>query len=304
MKKRSTSIISFIICLVMLTACGGRNTGNVTEKPESSFLNLGAQFVPMNDALADEPFEALGDDYNGRTYRADAVLYGDKKGNITVEFEGNDAYISLYGAKYKASIEAPLAINIVDLDTSDEYRELAIWTEGPSADPGVDFFRFNGKEVVPLNFYNSEYDYTSSNIYGFLDADKDDILPTYGAIWTDGKGRVVTSFQNVGFIEKRVALSCFELDGDRWVEKELEPTGLIGEHTVAGDFKAFFTPSDNSPLDLNNIKYFQNFDPKYVKEFKKGEKIKIIDYAPLYSYYTFYIEYQGERGVIAFWLGD
>ncbi len=307
MTKKISLIMVFVLCITLLTACGSGGDGVKKEEEtqkESAFLNLGPEFVIMKDAVVAEPFDEVGDNYDGRTYVADDVLYKDEKGNLAVEFRGYDTYIFLYGRHYKTSIESPLAINIVDLDKNDDYRELAIWSEGPSGDPGADFFRFDGSKVVPLTFYNEEYDYESSKIYGYFDADEDDVGPTYGAMWTDGEGRVVTPFQIAGFIEKRVALSCFELDGNQWRVKELDVPELIGEHTVSQDFSAFYTQSDDCPSDLGDSIYFRNFDPQYAKEFKKGEKIEIIDYAPIYSYYMFYVEYQGERGVIAFWLGD
>ena len=45
-----------------------------------------------------------------------------------------------------------------------------------------------------------------------------------------------------------------------------------------------------------------NFDN--MSSFKKGQKIQLIDYGDIYNYYSFYVDIDGEKGVLAFWLGD
>ncbi|MBQ7960712.1 MAG: hypothetical protein IJ285_05780 [Clostridia bacterium] len=312
MKKVSVFLL-LVVCVASLSSCDiafpDREFSKLfsTPKPETTkvFKNLDDEFAPLEEFVVDEIEDEIGTDYETMTIKAETVLYRNKKSSISVSFDYSTAYITIDGHTIETYGEAPLALVVVDLDLRDDFRELALCIEGASADPDIAFIRYDGKNIVPIDYYNEEYSFSAPEMYGYLDADKDDILPTYGAIWANGKGRIITSFDNMGFTEDRVAFSCYDIVDNHWVKSD---TGgkkdASGEYIIAEDFSAFYTPAEVPPSNLSDMKYMCNYDFEKMKDFKEGETIEIIACERNERYYAFYVEYNGEKGVITFWTGD
>jgi|GEM_PF-4054283 len=306
--------------LITLTACtaenntvsdsvsvsyDNQNTDFARIENESTFLNLDGSFKPLKEALLPSTFPEPCEDYQyPLTITGKGSLYGAVESEITINADSYNVEIVIDGNSTEFYAESFQGADIVDLDTGDDYCELAVYSAGPSMDPTVDFIRYDGEKLIPL-VWHDESGYSSPEIYGYYDADEKDILPTFGAIWTDGKGRIVTSFDNAAFTDKRIALRYLRLEGNNWTEKILEKLSPLScEFTVSEDFDAFFTPCDAAPASFDNDEFMKNFNFDNMTSFKKGQKIKLIDYGEIYNYYAFYVEIDGEKGVLAFWLGD
>lgn len=312
--------ILLIALLIVLTACTAKNNKGVNDitvsqtnqssdieniENENTFLNLAGTFKPLKEAVVSSPFPELSEncDYPV-SILGEGVLCGNIKSKITINAESYEVEVIVNENSTVIYAESFLGADIIDLDTDDNYCEIAIYSAGPSMDPTVDFIRYDGEKLIPISWYD-ETGYSSSGIYGYYEADEKDILPTFGAIWTDGNGRIVTSFDNIAFTDKRIALRYMQIKGNEWTETVLDKLDpLPQEFIVSEDFDAFFTPCDDAPANYDNDIFMKNFNFDSMSSFKKGQKIKLIDYGRMYNYYSFFVDIDGEKGVLAFWLGD
>ena len=310
MFKKCTLAMLSIALLITAPGCGidknPAKPAKPVEKTPRVFANLEDEYVLLSDAVIESTLPPIARGGNASdVVSGEGVLYGEKKSSITVNAETMDATLTVDGVSIPVSLENFLGANIVDLNKEDGINELALYVDGPSADPSVTFVHFDGKTLKPIeNVYETDsFTYTSPEIYGEFYADETDVVPTYGAIWTNRKGSIVTSFRNIGFTAPRIALSRFHLIGDSWKEETLSPK-VEGTHEISETFKTFFTPMENPPVDYGHYSFIEGYDENKMREFKKGEKIEILGYGEMYGFYTFYIKTGNETGVLAFWLGD
>ncbi len=295
MKKLSILLVMVLITLA-LSGCGL----NV-----STFENIEGNFKPLKEVFIKSDFSNPVEDFNypKTDYSDNCNLYKNNKYSISVECEdGYGANIKIGEHSLEVFVEAYTGAAIVDLDTRDDFRELVLFGDGPSADPSANFYRYDGEKIYPLTYYNEEYDYTSEGIYCYFDGDNTDRMPVYGALWVDGKGKAVSSMQNFAIGEKRIAIEYYQLSGDNWQRIKIEnPIKTPLEIEACADFGAFFTPTETKPESMYNF-YLTNRDTTYT-EYKKGQKIKILDYEPKY-FLLLYVEVDGKTGVMDFWIGD
>ena len=310
MFKKCTLVILSFLLLFSTAGCGLDKSPAAPSAPEKNvprvFANLEDEYVLLSDAVVESTLPPIAKDGNcPPRVNGEGVLYGDKKSSISVLAETMDATLTVDGVSIPVSLENFLGANIVDLIEGDNFHELALYVDGPSADPSVTFVRFDGKTLTPIinEYKTGSFSYTSAEIYGDFYADEKDVIPTYGAIWTNRKDSIVTSFQQIGFTSPRIALSRFVLSGNTWKEEKLSPK-VEGIHEVSETFKTFFTPMENPPVDYGHYSFIQGYDENKMREFKKGDKIEFLGFGEMYGYYTFYIKTGSEKGVLAFWLGD
>ena len=207
-----------IICIfsVVLVVASCSKKAEVVDT-DNVFCNIDDEFVVLSDAVVEDGFSEFFEDYEyPKEISGKGKLYGERVSDIAIVTDGYDTQIIVDGMNYEIYCESMYGANIVDLNINDGFYEIAIYSEGASADPTVDFLRFDGKEIIPITYYNEKWDYEGSGIYGYFGAGEADVLPTYGAVWTNKKGTIITPFQNIGFTDKRIALSCFKLVGNEW----------------------------------------------------------------------------------------
>ncbi len=292
-----------ILCAGTILASSGCVFNRNRVLKNQIFENLNEEFVPLKETVSESPFSDIEDFFELEKASGKAVLYDNTICNIDVEYDGYNLDITVGDESVSVYAQALCDIKTVDLVENDGFYEIAVSSDGASADPSVSFIRYDGNSLIPIYHDNTEYDYGS--IYGDLSADESDIYPTYGAIWSNKKGTLITSFQNIGFISPRIALSCFELTKDNtWTESEFKSPEFPKEYKISESFEGFFTPMSEPPKDFDNSDFIFGVPFEDRKSFKQGDEIKILDFGPLYNYYSFYIEYNGEKGVLAFWLGD
>lgn len=312
MFKKTAGILLSASLLFTFVGCTPHDGAQSSPSPsptapaEQVFTNLTDNFVLLSEAVVPSSLPPVV--YDGEypsEVQGEGVLCGDKTVSITLKTDGSDVNVSVDGKSLSFYAENFMGANIVDLKKGDNLYELAVYSEGPSADPSVAFVRYDGTNLknIMRTVSHETFSYTSESLDAFLGADADDILPTYGPLWTNQNGIVITPFQQIGFTTPRIALSYYVLENDTWTEHEV-PIKADETYTVSNDFKAFFTPMDMPPVDYAHFSLVQNYDLEARREFKKGQTMKLLGYGEMHGYYTFYVDIDGEKGVLAFWTGD
>lgn len=298
--------------LAFIGGCFGMPADKKTDEIQNDknvFENLTQKYVPLKKAVIDSDFPEpdLECHYPMRLQTKAELLKGtisqisiDAPGTVNYE---ERVYVDIDGHKTELWLDSFEGADVVDLDITDNLQEIALYANGPSDDPSVTFIRYDGNEI----HFIQEDDMYFTEFYGYFDADEKDILPTYGAIWVNQKGRMITSFQNIGFTDKRIALGGYEIgdDGIARTVKFNKLENLPRKYKMSGDFQGFFTPQNTKPQNMNDESFYLGYNMDNMTKFKKGEDIEIIDYEASDSgYYSFYVCIDGQKGVLNFWTGD
>lgn len=298
-------LILFLGLTLIFGMFGGCADNDVIEdivEEERVFKNLSGDFRPL------EEFRIQSDlpepDFETKWDRIEATLnlYKEYKYDVVIEVGSVDSVVKIDGKEKVVYAESFVGAELVDIDINDEYKELVLYYDGPSMDPGASFIRYDGEEIIVIS--DTTDGYTSTGLYGYFDADEDDVGPTYGAIWADGKGKLVTPFVNFGFVNPRIATGYYEIEDNEYILKTADTKDVLGEYEIANDFDAFFTPMDSEPENYEDFKFMKEYSFEDMNHFEEGKKIRILGYGEMYGYYSFFVEYEGEKGVIAFWMGD
>ncbi len=313
-------MLRILLVLALLTGCmgctgiktgkkGKAETNTESVNNQRAFENIDDNYIPLKEAVLESDFPEPSMDFNYPIkISCEAELQKGIKSKI--ELETVDEFtvkINIDGNEAERYMESFEGADIADLNVNDDYLELLLYADGPSMDPSVTIVRYDGETPRVLEIYNEEYDYYNSEFYGYFDGGREDYMPTYGAIWVNQRGRFITSFQNAGFLDKRYAMGCFEIAEDNTVNKlQFEKVdSLLGKHTVLAECNVFFNSIDFpfEEYDEHSALINYNFEETGIT-LKKGREIEIIDYTELFGYYAFYVDIDGKKGVLTFWLGD
>ena len=279
--------------------------GNTDEAviEDRVFENINEEFVPLQDTIVDT-IVGKTSSYQGREFSVKTVLYKEDEVDVSIKYSEYKAFLTVDGKTIEVTAESPVSAHVVDLAEDDDFYEIAIQDEGPSCDPTISFFRYDGSRIIPITC-TYEGGYVSEGVYGWIEGEPTDVEPTYGTVWTNRKGRIINSMQNIGFVNKRIAVSCYDISGSEWVESRLDIYNCLDkEFEISENIDVFYTPSANKPRNYTDTAYTNNFDFEKMVTFEKGEKIKILDIGEFYSHYGLFVEYKGEKAVVVFWIGD
>ncbi|HEY8350869.1 MAG TPA: hypothetical protein VIM13_13685 [Clostridia bacterium] len=170
---------------------------------------------------------------------------------------------------------------LIDLDSRDSYTEIAVFDDGPSADPVLLFYRYNGEKV----------DFVGS-------------IDRYSLM--DGKGRFISSFHLASNFHPQFYSAWGEFRDGEYVTTNHDVDQYIGK-TYEIDGSGYFVPLDRMPGDLGEYLQHTTWDWDSVREFN-GTEAKILNIYVSEDDRTlnwFYIELaNGERGLLYFWIGD
>ena len=300
MKKIIIALVSVLIILC-LASCN-------TDKTDYTFENLNEEFVLLSEAYVPStlpaPYKAGEGTYEKITGKG--ILAQDKESDIElVSIDGMSVTLTVDEKQVVFYAEGLEGAQIVDIDQNDDMNELAVFSAGPSMDPTVHFFRYNGEKLYAIPFIRDIItSYVPYDMYGYHAGDAEHVLPTYGAIWTNRNGKILSSMQYTGFSDPRFALAYYELKDDQFMEKVLNEGNLPlpAEVKARDEIQVFFTPMDKAPETFEDPTLFNNFEnPRVIH---KDEAFKILSFGKCYNYYAFFVELNGERGVITFWTGD
>ena len=151
---------------------------------------------------------------------------------------------------------------IVDIDTSDSYKEIAVYDAGPSGDPNVIFYRYADNKLSEIG-------------YGEANRDYDEIL-------FDKKGNVIDEYGYVDFIDLPIVVKYKDMKAESSTEVYVSYSGALNKtYTVSRNITVAFTESDD--INVENL----NGNIEYIS-LKEGDKIVLIDMK--LEWKTFYIE--------------
>jgi quercetin dioxygenase-like cupin family protein len=258
--KKILSFFMIIFITFTLVACKDKNVP--TDKTEEikeikdvkvkTFENFDGEFVPLKSTVINTSFIKVKNDNDLCTYNGLGVFYDDVKSEIKVEeLDGMTVRITVDDSSIDLYCESLESVCMVDLNTNDNFYELALYSTGPSMDPSIDFLHYDGVDIIPVT-YDLE-----SGLYGDVNADIDDVYPTFGPLWTDKKGRIITSLDNAAFTHTRIAFVYYVLDNHTFKKYDIEGIKLPYDSIISNDFTAYFTPCENEP------DYFENEQDDY-----------------------------------------
>lgn len=253
-----------------------------TEEPKiEDFSEMDEYFKDYTfDVSYDEKLEAYQ-----RTYSIHGVydLNGDGEADsINAVLKANyedGTYIEVNGIKVTLNPCNPSGeMRIIDLDSKDNNVEVAIFDDGPSGDPTLAFFRYDGKELYSIG---------SIDRYALM----------------DGQGKFISWFHLTNYFKPQFFSAWGEFKNNKYVITNHDVEQYIGK-TYELDGTGFFVPLDKNP---ENFFDHAIWDLETMREFK-ATKIKLLDVHISPDDRTlnwFYVELpDGERGLLYFWIGD
>ena len=202
---------------------------------------------------------------------------------------GKESLIEVNGHKIAVAFDKPVDFYLIDLIQDDGFIELAMYDDGPSADPKTTFYRYSGKRLYKLATINTDI------------KAKCTIYPYYGNVLTDGKGKIIGPDHIAKFLSPNIVKGYYSIEGDRFKLKSIDyKKYLEDEYTFTSDFDAFFVEKN---LETKISKKDLNFswDENEIVKFKRGERVKVI----LVGDFWFGVRLQdGRTGLLYFWIGD
>ena len=214
-------------------------------------------YKPASEVLEDYEFTCEKND-KYRVYRGEYALKGEDKYEIIfTEDYSEGSYIEINGIKKELNWpDSVYSVGIIDLDTSDEYKEVAILDDGPSGDPSITFVRFDGKEIYDLGIFEN----------GYLDHQ----------MLFDGKGNIIESSGYLWFLEPTVVSEYSVLSGNSFVSVHMDYKKALNKtYVVLDDTAVAFGESNDTNIE-NGYRYIESLDDTI--ELKKGDEIKLIDF--------------------------
>lgn len=245
-------------------------------------------FIEMDAYIKDYSFDVSYDeelDLYHRVYSIHGVyeLNGDGKEdeiNAVLKMDYEDGtYIEVNGIKVPFNLYFPTGeIYVIDLDSRDSYIEVAVFDDGPSADPYFIFFRYDGENLYPVG---------SIDRYALM----------------DGQGKFVSWFHLANNFKPTFYSAWGEFKNNEYVITNHDVEQYIGK-TYEVNGNGYFVPLDYNPE--NYFDYIQ-WESEYLREFKET-KVKLLDIhideeGRILNW--FYVELaDGEKGLLYFWIGD
>ena len=234
-----------------------KETEEITTEISNSDYMTTHGYKPASEVLEDYEFTCEKND-RYQVYTGEYALNGEDKYKIIFNedyYEGS--YIEINGIKKELNWPDSVdSVGIIDLDTSDEYKEIAIFDDGPSGDPSITFVRFDGKEIHELGILES----------GYMDHQ----------ILFDGKGNIIESRGYLWFLEPTVVSEYSVLSDNSFVSVHMDYKKALNKtYVVLDDTAVAFGESNDTNIE-NGYRYIESLDDTI--ELKKGEQIKLIDF--------------------------
>lgn len=260
-------------------------TENPTEDPKlEDFTIMDYYFKEVSfDVSFDEKLEIWDRIYSFSTsYDLDGDGVEDKiEALLNYYSESGESYVEVNGIRHDIQTINPADLAyIIDVDSRDNYSEIAFYDYGPSGDPVLFFYRYDG-----------------TGLYFIGEMDRNALM--------DGKGRFISWFNLANNFEPQFYSQWEEVTNNNLtihphnVEQYIDQTYL-----VSGE--GYFIPFDTNPGD--DFTRYTKFDPEDKVSFKDTE-IKLIDILGVSTYTRvlnwYYVEMDdGGRGLMYFWIGD
>lgn len=189
-----------------------------------------------------------------------SLTEGSKDKIVFVEYydslgvDDQQSYIEINGIKEEVYIDHIFKVAVIDIDTTDKYKEIALYDVGPSADPHIKLFRFCDGEIYKVGEYATRF---------------------YEEIfYTDSKGKIVDGCGYIFFIENPFVYKYHTIvnNEDTVVDVNYEKY-LNQTYTIVNEIHPLFYESDNSNLSHKDLVY--SYPDEYTP-IRVGETIKLI----------------------------
>ena len=165
MKKLLCSITVTFLTLTVLTGCTSTRQEVIgNPSTERKFDLERKSFIVFKDAILktdfksdkkendiDSLYHVTGSsdlDMNGKTDKISITL-GRRVNN-------QDSIIQINDKRLEYVFDNPGDVYVCDLDKRDKFEEIAIYDDGPSGDPQIVFFRYDGDDIQKLGAINGE----------------------------------------------------------------------------------------------------------------------------------------------------
>ena len=187
----------------------------------------------------------------------------------------NDSEVSIY-------TDHPFDVYLVDFLKDDGFIELALYDDGPSADPVTTFYRYDGKNISELGALYTDIKMGDPN-----------------KVLIDGGGSFIEIGGLAKFISPQIIKGFYTLEDNQFIYNPLDYSKYINrEYTITTGFKAFFV-EENLRNDLTSQDIEFIWDQEVMREFNKGDTIKLI----VHDEFWYGIELQdGTTGILYFGL--
>jgi hypothetical protein len=174
-----------------------------------------------------------------------------KSGKITLKI--NDSEIKLETNHPSSDF------NIVDIDRSDNYKEIDIFQDGPSDDPSSKFFIYNGNSIIEIGeIFANDYS-------------------------LDGQSKITTYLDKISKFYPNINVGWTEMDIDHKFNYKTINKNLFINKQYKIDFPI---PNENQSWNIHESSDSDSYNSKPLAIVNKGETVTIID-----------VMRQGERDV-------
>lgn len=210
--------------------------------------------------------------------------------------------IRVNDSEIEAFFHNPRGVYVIDFNEDDRFKELIIFDDGPSGDPGINLYRYNGDEVIELGGIGGVI---GDPVEESPDAVEDEGLkvgggPYYDTIKIDGRGRILSPSDIVDFLSPEIILGIREIKEESIEHTKLDYRNMLHqEYEIKEDFQTYFKETE---IDTE-LFAGPSWDEDKIISFNRGEKIYLKDFEAQDARYLVELE-NGKRGIMYFWTGD
>ncbi len=282
MKKNFLSKLAIVAALATMTlslaGCGSSEPNKETKKDDAAHVNMTiGGFASIDSVKEDCEFTlTYADDngeqsvYGGKTFQGKYKLEADgEEVDIAVYDDGNtNIYIEVADLKLEFFADHISDVMVLNIDSTDDYKEIAVCDLGPSGDPTVHFFRYvDGVLYETGKLYGSEFK---------------DIL-------FDGQGKMIDGYAYIPFIEPKVVTEYVYVDEHIAKTYSLDISeSLNKKYILTETIQVAFTETEDKTAYP---------DVSEIIELEKGEEITIIEAHPTERLYYVQLS-DGRKGTM------
>lgn len=302
MKRLVKGILVIMLITVVLVGCNNTIDNKVNDNNDEK-----SRYITLKDSLLDVQVkkietdedltlevDSVDMDSNGENEKIKVTL---SKYKDTKEVKG-DTTININESKLVYGFENPnFDIYFINLNKNDKYIDMAIFDDGPSGDPSVFFYRYDGNNILLIG-----------NIQGDFDGGKN---PYYGSIKVNGEGIIISPWDRADFVSPNIIFAKNIIENNKFKKIEEDKEKIYNkEYTLDIEDGYFFKQIEENEYKegkriyeyLSKKEYFM-YDNSNMNKLKKGEKIVLKDVDRLGQLYLIE-QSNGKKGVLYFYIGD
>lgn len=288
MKKisiKNVAITAMVTMALSFGGCGVQNEKDDSEKPSNELTDQELTYMTtegfssVNSIKESYTFEKKYMEnneeaslYGGKTFEGKYNLSGNtSEDTILVYDDGEyDIYIEINGTKKEISGYCVSDVAIIDICDTDSFKEVAVFDEGPSADPTITIFRYSEGTVYEVGQFGGN---------------------SYDAILFDKKGKIIAGDGYIDFVEPKIVAELYEVEDHKANRMDSDCSKAMNKtYALATELTVAFLETENDNLEDVVV------STENTITLKKGEEIVLIKADPANAVY--YVKLQdGRKGV-------